>query len=91
MDDDLRGPIPRITGATRAIKEGMKHLHAILLTATLLTAGCATSEVVYLKNDADQTVKCGPYTDFGNIPSANRTTHSRVRDCIADFQRQGYE
>ena len=30
-------------------------------------------------------------TNYGNIPSANVTTQNQLRDCIADYQRQGYE
>ena len=67
----------------------LKRIGIVLITISVV--GCATSETVYLRNAADQTVKCGPYTDYGNIPSAHVTSHSQLRDCIADYQRQGYE
>ena len=54
-------------------------------------AGCVTSETVYLKNVSNQMVKCGPYTNYGHIASANVTTHNQLRGCIVDYQRQGYE
>ena len=64
---------------------------AIIILMAIGLAGCATSETVYLKNVSNQTVKCGPYTNYGDIPSANVTTQNQLRDCIADYQRQGYE
>ena len=53
--------------------------------------GCATSEIVHLKNATGKKVQCGPYTDLGNVPMANVTTQKKLRDCISDYQRQGYE
>ena len=67
----------------------MKRL--LILLALPLVAGCAIGEKVLLKNTAGMTVQCGPYTDFGNIPAANETTAAKVRDCVTDYQRQGYE
>ena len=64
---------------------------AIIILMAIGLAGCATSETVYLKNVSNQKVKCGPYTNYGNIPSANVTTQNQLRGCIADYQRQGYE
>ena len=63
----------------------------IIILMAISLAGCATSATVYLKNASNHTVQCGPFTDYGNIPSANVTTHNRLRGCIADYQRQGYE
>ena len=65
-------------------------------TATVLMliglAGCGTtSETVFLQNAAGQNVQCGPYTAYGNIPKANESTQQQLRDCIGDYQRQGYE
>lgn len=67
----------------------MKYLALAALSAAL--AGCATSEIVYLKNPNGAMVQCGPYTHYGNIPTANLTTQIDLRDCVTDFQRQGYE
>ena len=63
----------------------------IIILMAIGLAGCASSEKVYLKNASNQVVKCGPYTNYGNIPHANVTTQIQLRDCIADYQRQGYE
>ena len=63
----------------------------IIILMAVFLAGCATSETVYLKNASNQMVKCGPYTIYGIIPHANLTTQFQLRDCIADYQRQGYE
>ena len=68
----------------------MRTTITILMAISL--AGCATSsETVYLKNPSNQMVKCGPYTNYGNVPSANVTTQNQLRGCISDYQRQGYE
>jgi hypothetical protein len=63
----------------------------LAIGVALALSACATSETVYLRNPAGQTAQCGPYTDYGNIPSANLTTQIQLRDCVADYQRQGYE
>ena len=42
---------------------------AIIILMAIGLAGCATSETVYLKNVSNQMVKCGPYTNYGHIPS----------------------
>ena len=63
----------------------------ILFSLVFLVAACASSEVVYLKNpQTSQTVQCGPYTKYGNIPAANETTLQELRYCVNDYQRQGY-
>ncbi len=62
----------------------------IILTLVAL-AGCATSELVYLQNASGLKVQCGPYTDYGNVSRANMVAHKKLRDCISDYQRQGYE
>lgn len=66
-------------------------MRTTIILMTIGLAGCATSEAVYLQNAARQVVQRGPYTDYGNIPKANVTTQSQLRDCIVDYQRQGYE
>lgn len=71
----------------------MKTLGLLALGFATMAGGCVTSESVVLRNSAGMTVRCGPYTDFGygNLPSANITTQMKVRDCVSDYQRQGYE
>ena len=64
---------------------------ATIILMAIGLAGCAISETVYLQNASSQTVQCGPYTDYGDISSANVTTQNELRDCITDYQRQGYE
>ncbi len=66
-------------------------MRATIILMAIGLAGCTTSEIVYLQNASSQTVRCGPYTNYGHIPSANVTTQNELRDCIADYQRQGYE
>ena len=63
---------------------------AIVLLAFGFVA-CATSEIVYMKNDAGKTVKCGPYTTAGNVNAAAMTSHQKLRDCMMDYERQGYK
>lgn len=54
-----------------------------ILAALLLLAGC-TSAVVMRNPTTGETAKCGPYTDTW-------TTPERERQCIQDYQRQGFE
>ena len=64
-------------------------MRATIILMVVGLAGCATSETVYLQNTSSQTVQCGPYT--GYFGSAYVMTQNQLRDCIADYQRQGYE
>lgn len=63
---------------------------AVTLFVGLTLASCA-SEAVHLKNQAGNIVQCGPYNDRGIGPIADLATQQRLRDCVTDFQRQGYE
>jgi len=55
-------------------------------------AGCAvTSETVYLENAQGERVQCGPYTGDIAVIGTPTPPGVRLRDCIDDFQRQGYE
>lgn len=65
----------------------MKHICATILVLALCS--CATSETVYLKNAGGQTVKCGPYQGLGR--NADILNRAKVRDCVSDYQRAGYE
>ena len=66
-----------------------------LLLATVLMmvlAGCATSEKIDMfKPGTEETRVCGPYTTAGNLASAAKLNSQQLRDCIMDYQRQGYE
>jgi hypothetical protein len=66
-------------------------LLAVPTALGIALAGCA-SEPVYLRNMAGQTVQCGPYHPIGSerVP-ASQIAAMMTRDCISDFQRQGYE
>lgn len=57
--------------------------------AAILT-GCANSEAVHLQNAAGQMVTCGPYAATF-IAESRLTAQEQLRDCVSDFQRQGYE
>lgn len=65
----------------------------IIMVAAGLLAACTHSEVVHLRNMAGQTVQCGPYelSTLGGVQDAEFLAQSKVRDCVTDFQRQGYE
>lgn len=64
--------------------------YLMLATICVALTGCA-SESVYLRNVAGTTVQCGPYSGGGIGPIANLAAEQRLRDCVADYQRQGYE
>ena len=66
-------------------------MRIVIILIMVGLAGCATSEIVHLQNAVGQGVQCGPYTDYGNIPTANLTTQDKLRHCVSDYQRQGYE
>jgi hypothetical protein len=58
-----------------------------LLIISLGLAACATDPVL-LRNRAGSTVTCGPFQTF---PQGTTLAYQKERDCIADYQRQGYE
>ena len=56
----------------------------------VLLAGCSMSDPIYLRHSqTDKKAQCGPYMNAGiaGIQSAM----VRERDCIVDYQRQGFE
>jgi hypothetical protein len=63
----------------------------IFAAVALTLAGCTTSETIHLRNSTGQVVQCGPYTHYGNMPAAGAENRAEIRDCVADFQRQGYD
>jgi len=68
----------------------MKYLTAMLFFGLMI--GCATSEkVIMFKPGTDETKVCGPYTTGGNIPTAAMISNQKLRQCVSDYQRQGYE
>lgn len=56
--------------------------------ACLLLSGCAVSDTVHMEK-AGQRVTCGPYANAMGIGSAGPI--DALRDCVSDFQRQGYQ
>jgi hypothetical protein len=65
---------------------------ALLPLISVLVAGCASGGEVYLRSPMGQTVQCGPFTSYGTVFEPSRELQEqRLRDCIADYQRQGYE
>ena len=66
-----------------------KNIALAVMLASLVA--CATSETAYMKNDAGEIVKCGPYTTAGNVNAAAMTSHQKLRDCMMDYERQGYK
>lgn len=61
-----------------------------LALAALALAGCASTETVMLRNPVGQTVQCGPYQ--GSSGAISRLViQQQLRDCVTDYQRQGYE
>jgi hypothetical protein len=64
----------------------------IAIGLLMFLVACATSESVHLRNaSTGETVQCGPYTVYGNLNAAAVSAQSRVRSCISDYQRQGFE
>jgi len=59
--------------------------------ACVVLCCCATSEVIYLKNANGQTVQCGPYAGYGSLPAQAAQADAKLRGCVSDYQRQGYE
>jgi hypothetical protein len=61
-------------------------MRALFFWALAITlGGCGVSETVYLRHPETGTrIQCGPY--FG-IPRSN---HIYLRDCVGDYQQQGY-
>lgn len=49
-------------------------------------AGCATAPII-LRNPAGMAAQCGPYFH----DAYTNSTAVREAQCIADYQRQGYE
>jgi hypothetical protein len=60
--------------------------------ACLLLAGCGSlqTEKVYLARTDGQRVTCGPY-DAQLGDQDGQAMQMRLRQCVSDYQRQGYE
>ncbi len=70
----------------------MRILMATILMAVLVgCAGVTGEKVDMFKPGTEETRVCGPYTTAGNLASAAKLNSQQLRDCIMDYQRQGYE
>lgn len=58
----------------------------LLLAGCLALTGC--TEAIYMRNMAGMIATCGPYRSTG---ISSLSTPDRERQCITDYQRQGYE
>ena len=67
----------------------MKRIVGLLLV--LILAGCVSSETVTLRKADGDTVTCGPYTATGRFGQRDRLALAKLRACVGDYQRQGYE
>lgn len=55
----------------------------------VIGAGCATEEVLLRHPETQEIVKCGP---FAAPTAADRVAAvKRTRDCVEDYERQGYK
>jgi hypothetical protein len=77
---------------------GMEMDMRIVFVLAVGLAGCASrlpGETVFLENASGERVQCGPYTraDVSSLLAvqAEQVAVIKLRDCIEDFQRSGYE
>jgi hypothetical protein len=65
---------------------------AMVVVMTSLLTGCAKTEPVVLTHPASGvTTRCGPY-GYGRVGVEERAfAYKRLRACIGDYRRQGYE
>ena len=61
----------------------------LAVLAALAVSACTAGETITLRNQAGITATCGPYAGFG--ARDEEMAFQRLRDCVTDFQRQGYE
>lgn len=63
----------------------------------LLLAGCVSqTETITLKNASGQVAQCGPYPSpgigsAGLIGGQTAMAEERLRNCVTDFQKAGYQ
>ncbi len=63
---------------------------AVVVVGTVLLAGCATTPIM-LKNAKGEIAQCGPYTNMHPLFPGLSPHWKAERECIEDFQRQGFE
>lgn len=64
----------------------MKPIYIAILC--LFAAGCSTDPVYLKHSESGQIVQCGPFSSMGLRATAAALHENQ---CIADYQRQGYE
>ena len=66
-------------------------MRRVLLAAVVsfLVVGCAGTQDVRLRHPDGRAVTCEPGWRYGIVGAT--AGHSQVRDCVADYQRQGFE
>ena len=59
----------------------------------VLVAGCMTDSVMLVHPQTQLAAQCGPYyfTGASSGVFSKAAAMERERDCISDYQRQGYE
>lgn len=61
----------------------------LLIALGLLATGCAMANDVKLRHPDGRVVTCEPGWRYGVIGAT--VGHDQVRDCVKDYQRQGFE
>jgi len=57
----------------------------------LALVGCATQPVILRNPKTGETTQCGPYTNMHPLFPAASPHWKAERQCIEDYQRQGFE
>lgn len=60
-----------------------------MIALAVLTTGCAMAQDVKRRHSDGRTVTCEPGWRYGVIGAT--LGQDQVRDCVKDYQRQGYE
>ena len=62
-------------------------ISALAISGTLVVLAGCTGPVILRDPETDKTVQCGP----DDTEQSAAVTDQRERDCIEDYQRQGYK
>jgi len=70
-----------------------KLLGLILMGVLVLMAGCMTNSVMLVHPQSQKAAQCGPhyFTGASSGVFSKAAAMERERDCISDYERQGYE
>ncbi len=66
-----------------------RHRSLLLGALLALLAGCSTGSVWLKDPRTGQTEECGPY--FTSTHAWTTAGYQKLRDCVQDYQRQGWE